>query len=57
MQQVFSIVMHYFRSNRGKLPKHLFVIRDGISEGQYKYVSLFFNFCVVKLDFAHLFDF
>nr|AEF32757.1 WAGO-1 [Ascaris suum] len=27
-----------FQVNRGKLPDHLFILRDGISEGQYKYV-------------------
>uniref|UniRef100_A0A1I7VHZ3 Piwi domain-containing protein n=1 Tax=Loa loa TaxID=7209 RepID=A0A1I7VHZ3_LOALO len=38
IQQIFSDILRYFNANRGEPPKHLFVIRDGISTGQYKYV-------------------
>lgn len=38
IQQIFSDLLRYFNANRGTPPTHLFVIRDGISVGQYKYV-------------------
>ncbi|CAG9536663.1 unnamed protein product [Cercopithifilaria johnstoni] len=38
MQHIFSDILRYFNANRRKPPTHLFVIRDGISLGQYKYV-------------------
>ncbi|KAL3998991.1 Piwi domain family protein [Acanthocheilonema viteae] len=38
IQHIFSDILRYFNANRGKPPTHLFVIRDGISQGQYKYV-------------------
>ncbi|OZC06093.1 hypothetical protein X798_06925 [Onchocerca flexuosa] len=38
MQEVFSYILRYYKASRGEPPNHLFVIRDGVSAGQYKYV-------------------
>ncbi|VDK80367.1 unnamed protein product [Onchocerca ochengi] len=38
MQEIFSYILRYYKTSRGEPPKHLFVIRDGVSAGQYKYV-------------------
>ncbi|VDM99682.1 unnamed protein product, partial [Onchocerca ochengi] len=38
IQQIFSDILRYFKANRGMPPMYLFVIRDGISIEQYKYI-------------------
>uniref|UniRef100_A0A183E5Y5 Piwi domain-containing protein n=1 Tax=Gongylonema pulchrum TaxID=637853 RepID=A0A183E5Y5_9BILA len=38
VQQIFADLMQHFNTSRGIPPTHIFVIRDGVSEGQYKYV-------------------
>ncbi|MCP9260479.1 hypothetical protein DINM_003826 [Dirofilaria immitis] len=43
IQQIFSDLLRYFNANRGKPPMHLFIIRDGVSIGQYKYVGFIFS--------------
>uniref|UniRef100_A0A915PVY4 Piwi domain-containing protein n=1 Tax=Setaria digitata TaxID=48799 RepID=A0A915PVY4_9BILA len=38
MEEIFADILRFFKANRGKPPVHLFVIRDGVSVGQYKYI-------------------
>ncbi|VDM25941.1 unnamed protein product [Toxocara canis] len=38
IQDLMVESMKKFQANRGKLPDHLFILRDGVSEGQYKYI-------------------
>jgi hypothetical protein len=40
MKEIVISMLQQFRANRGALPEHIFLFRDGISEGQYRFVSV-----------------
>lgn len=48
LRAIFADLMRHFHTSRGMPPTHIFVIRDGVSEGQYKYV-IFCTSCLFNV--------